>query len=120
MHADEALGIGRRLREPRDRDRRSVRCQHRLMPQHLADGLEDRSLDLLALGRRFDHEPTGRHADDAVDRLDPFERGVACLGVDLFLRSEEHTSELQSLMRISYAVFCLKKKRMNINTTTET
>src|SRR3546814_9415938 len=28
----------------------------------------------------------------------------------LFLRSEEHTSELQSLMRISYAVFCLKKK----------
>src|SRR3546814_10164623 len=28
----------------------------------------------------------------------------------IFLRSEEHTSELQSLMRISYAVFCLKKK----------
>src|SRR3546814_7368228 len=32
-------------------------------------------------------------------------------------RSEEHTSELQSLMRISYAVFCLKKKKDNINTT---
>src|SRR3546814_7435907 len=31
------------------------------------------------------------------------------------LRSEEHTSELQSLMRISYAVFCLKKKRKKIN-----
>src|SRR3546814_8861726 len=31
-------------------------------------------------------------------------------------RSEEHTSELQSLMRISYAVFCLKKKKKNINT----
>src|SRR3546814_6025333 len=29
-------------------------------------------------------------------------------------RSEEHTSELQSLMRISYAVFCLKKKTSNI------
>src|SRR3546814_8652176 len=29
-------------------------------------------------------------------------------------RSEEHTSELQSLMRISYAVFCLKKKKENI------
>src|SRR3546814_1793397 len=29
------------------------------------------------------------------------------------LRSEEHTSELQSLMRISYAVFCLKKKKSN-------
>src|SRR3546814_4079168 len=32
-------------------------------------------------------------------------------------RSEEHTSELQSLMRISYAVFCLKKKKKNIITT---
>src|SRR3546814_3549489 len=31
------------------------------------------------------------------------------------LRSEEHTSELQSLMRISYAVFCLKKKKTNSN-----
>src|SRR3546814_7701597 len=30
------------------------------------------------------------------------------------IRSEEHTSELQSLMRISYAVFCLKKKRKHI------
>src|SRR3546814_3093680 len=30
------------------------------------------------------------------------------------LRSEEHTSELQSLMRISYAVFCLKKKKIQI------
>src|SRR3546814_3384199 len=29
----------------------------------------------------------------------------------IFARSEEHTSELQSLMRISYAVFCLKKKK---------
>src|SRR3546814_12940831 len=32
-------------------------------------------------------------------------------------RSEEHTSELQSLMRISYAVFCLKKKKITIHTT---
>src|SRR3546814_7052300 len=31
-------------------------------------------------------------------------------------RTEEHTSELQSLMRISYAVFCLKKKRLQYNT----
>src|SRR3546814_10318468 len=39
------------------------------------------------------------------------------------IRSEEHTSELQSLMRISYAVFCLKKKKNNpniSNTTTHT
>src|SRR3546814_1681374 len=34
--------------------------------------------------------------------------------LSVFERSEEHTSELQSLMRISYAVFCLKKKK-NIN-----
>src|SRR3546814_6727189 len=34
-------------------------------------------------------------------------------------RSEEHTSELQSLMRISYAVFCLKKKNKNQNTEDE-
>src|SRR3546814_6483080 len=34
------------------------------------------------------------------------------------VRSEEHTSELQSLMRISYAVFCLKKKKTNRNNTT--
>src|SRR3546814_3230606 len=33
-------------------------------------------------------------------------------------RSEEHTSELQSLMRISYAVFCLKKKKNNKKNTT--
>src|SRR3546814_2054993 len=33
-------------------------------------------------------------------------------------RSEEHTSELQSLMRISYAVFCLKKKKLKTNTQT--
>src|SRR3546814_1271097 len=35
-----------------------------------------------------------------------------------FLRSEEHTSEFQSLMRISYAVFCLKKKKIKLITTT--
>src|SRR3546814_7561809 len=39
-------------------------------------------------------------------------------GVDA-KRSEEHTSELQSLMRISYAVFCLKKKTQKSNTHTQ-
>src|SRR3546814_2059833 len=34
-------------------------------------------------------------------------------GTDRHSRSEEHTSELQSLMRISYAVFCLKKKKQH-------
>src|SRR3546814_7970566 len=46
------------------------------------------------------------------------DRGNRAAGIDedrpaLALRSEEHTSELQSLMRISYAVFCLKKKNNN-------
>src|SRR3546814_6163116 len=35
-------------------------------------------------------------------------------------RSEEHTSELQSLMRLSYAVFCLKKKKIHTTKTTIT
>src|SRR3546814_1319564 len=42
---------------------------------------------------------------------------MACetlLPVVVRLRSEEHTSELQSLMRISYAVFCLKKKKKQL------
>src|SRR3546814_10078240 len=40
----------------------------------------------------------------------------SCMAVEQFTRSEEHTSELQSLMRISYAVFCLKKKKNKIQT----
>src|SRR3546814_8352894 len=42
----------------------------------------------------------------------PIQSLTLLVGVDKFMseRSEEHTSELQSLMRISYAVFCLKKK----------
>src|SRR3546814_4635304 len=41
-------------------------------------------------------------------------------GLTIEARSEEHTSELQSLMRISYAVFCLKKKHIPIIPTTMT
>src|SRR3546814_4262364 len=47
----------------------------------------------------------------ACDVTDP--QAVAALLQDIGGRSEEHTSELQSLMRISYAVFCLKKKKKN-------
>src|SRR3546814_10826930 len=47
----------------------------------------------------------------------PLGLGIARLVVDPFsYRSEEHTSELQSLMRIPYAVFCLKKKKTTTNT----
>src|SRR3546814_10174140 len=44
----------------------------------------------------------------------------SCQGAQRFWRSEEHTSELQSLMRISYAVFCLKKKKTQTQKNTET
>src|SRR3546814_8389673 len=47
----------------------------------------------------------------AADHLVPLARGrTMAIVTDENVRSEEHTSELQSLMRISYAVFCLKKK----------
>src|SRR3546814_20811104 len=45
---------------------------------------------------------------EGIPALDPARRD--------FDRSEEHTSELQSLMRISYAVFCLKKKKKTTET----
>src|SRR3546814_2605053 len=55
--------------------------------------------------------PFLRWASGDLARL---EEGCDCAGGYAHLRSEEHTSELQSLMRISYAVFCLKKKILNI------
>src|SRR3546814_10343387 len=61
-----------------------------------------------------------RHSDGAHARAKRRCQETAISGLDQRtlgdgLRSEEHTSELQSLMRISYAVFCLKKKK-NIKT----
>src|SRR3546814_7655587 len=56
---------------------------------------------LLDPDRSAQHDEIGKAHPVAEIRLD--------LLIDL--RSEEHTSELQSLMRISYAVFCLKKKK---------
>src|SRR3546814_1479416 len=55
---------------------------------------------------------TGLTPQENLDRLDwVLGRGSAYVGVAGSMgRSEEHTSELQSLMRLSYAVFCLKKK----------
>src|SRR3546814_2779115 len=51
----------------------------------------------------------GREIEGIADRLSVARH--ADLHRDHSVRSEEHTSELQSLMRISYAVFCLKKKK---------
>src|SRR3546814_8960904 len=54
---------------------------------------------------------TGIELNDVHSRLN-----ATRVGTVIRPRSEEHTSELQSLMRISYAVFCLKKKKQQIHT----
>src|SRR3546814_4682513 len=74
-----------------DDDRVLLQPQRRQFGQHAAD------IGVHALHHR------GIGADIAAVHL-------AGIGGGAALRSEEHTSELQSLMRISYAVFCLKKK----------
>src|SRR3546814_17845108 len=58
--------------------------------------------------------PSGRHDRARQDLRALRQRGARPRG-----RSEEHTSELQSLMRISYAVFCLKKKKDTITQKTK-
>src|SRR3546814_3687377 len=63
------------------------------------------------------HEP--ERAEAYLERIDALLVTGGAFDVDPALfganRSEEHTSELQSLMRISYAVFCLKKKKKSSN-----
>src|SRR3546814_4670962 len=54
-----------------------------------------------------------------MSAADAAKRGVAPLARIVSWRSEEHTSELPSLMRISYAVFCLQKKRKRTTTNTD-
>src|SRR3546814_6100532 len=68
---------------------------------------------LFGLGRRplLRQRPPSPAMDGIALRIAPF--GNEALGEPFVERSEEHTSELQSLMRISYAVFCLKKKKHN-------
>src|SRR3546814_6221297 len=58
-------------------------------------------------------ETTDDRATDASELSAAFDAGYGLNPDSLLIpvRSEEHTSELQSLMRISYAVFCLKKKK---------
>src|SRR3546814_1484643 len=79
----------------------------------------DRTLPEHHLGgcaARQEHVHPAPEADQA-DTL-PGHHDIAHLGeFDDAPRSEEHTSELQSLMRISYAVFCLKKKKQTITKT---
>src|SRR3546814_8359568 len=55
---------------------------------------------------------------DLADLRNAYARHVSAVYGAQIGRSEEHTSELQSLMRISYAVFCLKKKKSTKETST--
>src|SRR3546814_2923470 len=72
------------------------------------------------VGRRLGHKcASDQGADSDVPRQSGLESSRGCqrrrssldFHKSTLIRSEEHTSELQSLMRISYAVFCLKKKK---------
>src|SRR3546814_3434157 len=80
---------------------------------------QDRGFDVLEAARV---EPAPQRADqlraDAhlALHLGRAQVEVAVPEADVLARSEEHTSELQSLMRISYAVFCLKKQKQNTHT----
>src|SRR3546814_4314257 len=55
---------------------------------------------------------SARHGRDYFTAYRAYAGSGRCLAGAWRARSEEHTSELQSLMRISYAVFCLKKKKL--------
>src|SRR3546814_3170541 len=86
-----------------------VRGQHQV--GHGLSGSE-RQVGDMASDRRAMLEPVTAAASDdpAIAPLRvPVDQQVTIVAI----RSEEHTSELQSLMRISYAVFCLKKNKKN-------
>src|SRR3546814_5024530 len=89
------LYISHRLPEVKEiADRVTVLRDGRLVATHNAAELEPADMARLMVGRDVTKLYPDRHAAEAHETV---------------LRSEEHTSELQSLMRISYAVFCLKK-----------
>src|SRR3546814_4969492 len=72
------------------------------MPPNISDGF--------VILKPQDQWPAGVETKaDVIEKIEKVAGGQ--LG-QLYERSEEHTSELQSLMRISYAVFCLKKKKL--------
>src|SRR3546814_8598802 len=95
------------FRSPPDaRAGRVAKAHHRPRPRR---GLRRRR----RAGGLLRHRDRRRRREVRPDR----EPAGPAAGGDLALRSEEHTSELQSLMRISYAVFCLKKKKKKATTT---
>src|SRR3546814_4974243 len=64
--------------------------------------------------QRCDHEGKGPAGDESRTHWGSHDRRSIRHSHVSTRRSEEHTSELQSLMRISYAVFCLKKKKNKV------
>src|SRR3546814_9071000 len=93
---------------------RGGRADLALVEEHAPGGRLDRRVEMRTIG---EHDLRCLTAEFETDALQ-----VAFAGIDHQLapdraRSEEHTSELQSLMRISYAVLCLKKKKQTIQTT---
>src|SRR3546814_2466580 len=76
---------------------------------HVEEVGREGAVQLDDVHRRHGEARAVHHAADIPVELDIGE--IVLGGFDLHRRSEEHTSELQSLMRISYAVFCLKKKK---------
>src|SRR3546814_6664726 len=80
--------------------------QHFLADPHIVEIVGRRHPHAKNVGPAFAHHL--QRTDDVAQRLGHF----AAMPVQRkAVRSEEHTSELQSLMRTSYAVFCLKKKK---------
>src|SRR3546814_3923284 len=74
---------------------------------------------VLCIDKTRHRKQAGRQAGNPFGLHTCILRFVQSFGVGQNLgRSEEHTSELQSLMRISYAVFCLKKKKKKIKQAT--
>src|SRR3546814_9900269 len=77
--------------------------------QQLLVRIAEQQIEMQPVVRRLAESATQSGMDDATrDHIRNIDLYLARLIED---RSEEHTSELQSLMRISYAVFCLKKKK---------
>src|SRR3546814_1359464 len=79
----------------------------------------DAAVNAARLGTAAERRNIGARPDRGVDAGAVLGDGIAGDGDGRAGRSEEHTSELQSLMRISYAVFCLKKKNKKYGRTTE-
>src|SRR3546814_2706153 len=72
------------------------------------------TISLLIAGEFRSHESTSCPSKDSSRIVRHHDWEASNPSRNHLSRSEEHTSELQSLMRISYAVFCLKKKKKNI------